>query len=149
MTDETAIELNVQPCSLEYLFANCDVVSIHTPLLPETENFINGELISSMKTNSSLINTARGALIREDEMIEVLQKRPDITAVLDVLHPEPPQPSSPLYDMDNVVITPHIAGSTGDECRRLGRYMVDELIRFVQNKPLQWAVTQERAAVLA
>ncbi|MFI4911584.1 MAG: hydroxyacid dehydrogenase [Sedimentisphaeraceae bacterium JB056] len=148
-TEELSIELNAQLCSLEYIFENCDVVSIHTPLLPETENFITGEYIRSMKKNSSLINTARGALIREDEMIEALKERQDITAVLDVLCPEPPEPSSPLYDMDNVVITPHIAGSTAYECRRLGRYMVDELVRFVENRPLQWTISQEKAAVLA
>jgi len=148
-TQELADELDVELCSMEYIFENCDVVSIHTPLLPETEGFITGGHIESMKPNSSLINTARGAIIREDEMIDVLLRRKDITAVLDVTQPEPPVSTSPLYEMDNVVITPHIAGSTGYECRRLGRYMADELRRYVENKPLKWALSQDRTAVLA
>ena len=82
-------------------------------------------------------------------MIAVLRARPDIQAVLDVTHPEPPDAGSPLYSLPNVVLTPHIAGSMEGECRRMGRYMVDELRRFVTGEPLKWQITRERAALLA
>ncbi|HEX2742286.1 MAG TPA: NAD(P)-dependent oxidoreductase, partial [Rubrobacter sp.] len=78
-----------------------------------------------------------------------LKNRPDLTAVLDVTHPEPPEPDSPLYDLSNVVLTPHIAGSQGDECRRMGRLVVDELRRYVAGEPLEHEITKERAAVMA
>jgi phosphoglycerate dehydrogenase-like enzyme len=147
--EEMARELNVKLCSLEDVFRLADVVSLHTPLLEETEGLLGREQFLLMKPNSSFINTARGAIIREHEMIEVLQKRPDITAVLDVFHPEPPVSDSPLYDMENVILTPHIAGSLGPECSRMGKYMVEELRRYLANEPLQWAITQEQAVLLA
>ncbi len=148
-TAEEARALGVELCSLEELFRRADVVSLHTPWLPETEGMITGALIASMKPNATLINTARGAIIREGEMVEVLRRRPDLFAVLDVTYPEPPEPGSPLYTLPNVVLTPHIAGSLDGECRRMGRTMVDELRRYLAGEPLQWEITREMAGRLA
>jgi phosphoglycerate dehydrogenase-like enzyme len=131
--------------SLEDLFASSDVVS----LLPETEGMILGSHLASMKRNATLINTSRGAVVREAEMVEVLGERPDLWAVLDVTHPEPPEPDSRLFDLPNVVLTPHIAGSLGNECRRMGRLVVDELRRYVAGEPLKHEITRERAALMA
>jgi phosphoglycerate dehydrogenase-like enzyme len=82
-------------------------------------------------------------------MVSVLRGRPDVWAVLDVTYPEPPEPDSPLYDLPNVVLTPHIAGSLGRECRRMGRLVVDELRRYVAGEPLVHEITKERATVMA
>ncbi|MBN2449902.1 MAG: hydroxyacid dehydrogenase [Lentisphaeria bacterium] len=144
-----AAALGVRLCSLEECFATADVVSLHTPRLPETEGMIRGEHFRSMRPDASFLNTARGAVVRQDEMIEVLSQRPDITAVLDVTYPEPPPPNSPLYTLPNVIVTPHIAGSMGAECLRMGRYAVEECRRFLAGEPLHWQVTRERAATLA
>ncbi len=110
---------------------------------------ILGSHLASMKRNATLINTSRGAVVREAEMVEVLEERPDLWAVLDVTHPEPPESGSRLYDLPNVVLTPHIAGSQGNECRRMGRLVVDELRRYVAGEPLQHEITRERAALMA
>ncbi|MFQ3548452.1 MAG: hydroxyacid dehydrogenase [Armatimonadota bacterium] len=147
--EETAKELNVQLVSLEEVFEKSDVVSVHTPWLKETENMITGKHIASMKQRSSIINSSRGAVINEPEMIEVLQKRKDIYAVLDVTYPEPPVEGSPLYTMKNVVLTPHIAGSMDYECRRMGQYMIDECKRYLAGEDLKWSVTKEQAAIMA
>lgn len=144
-----AAELGVEPCSLEDVFRRADVVSLHTPWLPETVGMITGQHLAAMKPNAVFINTARGAVVRESEMIAVLQQRPDLYAILDVTYPEPPPPGSPLYTLPNVVLTPHIAGSMDLECRRMGRYAVDELKRYVQGEPLQWAISREIAEHLA
>ncbi len=148
-TAQDAAELQVELCSLEDLFRRADLVSLHTPLLPETIGLITGEHLASMKPGACLINTARGAIVREAEMIEVLAQRPDLFALLDVTYPEPPQPGSLLYTLDNVVLTPHIAGSLDGECRRMGRIVVDELRRFVAGEPLQWSVDHAQAAHMA
>jgi len=140
-----AERLGVELVSLEELFATADVVSLHSPELSETIGMIDGRLISSMKEGATMINTARGSLVREDEMIEVVSRRPDLQMVLDVTKPEPPLPGSPLYTLPNIVLTPHIAGSLDAECRRMGRVMVEELERYVTGQPLKWEVTPELA----
>jgi phosphoglycerate dehydrogenase-like enzyme len=96
-----------------------------------------------MKRGASLINTARGALIREDDLVEVLAERPDLTAVLDVTEPEPPAPDSALRRLPNIVLTPHIAGAFNGECRRLGEMMVTELRRFLDGKALQHEIREQ------
>ncbi|MAS38031.1 MAG: glycerate dehydrogenase [Anaerolineaceae bacterium] len=146
---DAAAELNVQLVGLEDVFRQADVVSLHTPWLPETVGMITGEHFALMKPNASFINTARGAVVREDEMIAVLQQRPDLYAILDVTYPEPPVEGSPLYSLPNVVLTPHIAGSQGPECYRMGRYMVDELTRYLNEEPLHYGITQTQFARMA
>lgn len=148
-TRETARELNVELCALNEVFIRSDVVSLHTPWLPETERMITGEHFASMKTGASFINTARGAIVREDEMAAVLKARPDLYALLDVTYPEPPLPDSPLLQLPNVIITPHLAGPNDAECKRNGQWMVAELRRYVNGEPLHFALTRERAAHMA
>jgi len=149
LTDEKAREMNVEKCGLDEVFRNSDVVSLHTPNIPETRGMITGDHFKLMKQDATFINTARGAVVREPEMIKVLKQRPDITAVLDVTCPEPPEQGSPLYELPNVVLTPHIAGSLFRECNRMGQFAVDECRRFINGEPLKWQITREMAARLA
>lgn len=137
---EVAKHLGVKLCSLEDIFIQADIVSLHTPLLDTTRGMIKGEHFSMMKQNASFINTARGAIVRQEEMIDVLKHRSDLTVVLDVTTPEPPEKNSLLYTLPNVVLTPHIAGSEGQECARLGSYMLEEFKRYLNNEPLSWQV---------
>lgn len=139
---EQAAELGVSLVSLEELFRECDVISLHTPWIPATERMITGGLIASMKEGATLINTSRGAVIAEDEMIEVLRRRPDLSAVLDVTYPEPPAEDSPLRSLPNVLLTPHIAGSVQGECARLGSWMAEELRHFVGGEPLRYRISK-------
>lgn len=146
---EEAQRLRVQPAELEELFRNSDVVSLHAPLLPETRGLVSGALLESMRPSATFINTARGALVREAELIEALRRRQDLQAVLDVTDPEPPAAGSPLRRLPNVVLTPHIAGALGPERRRLGRAMVDELRRYAAGRPLRWELTRDQVARMA
>ncbi|MGC9348860.1 MAG: hydroxyacid dehydrogenase [Anaerolineae bacterium] len=146
---EDAAALGVELVSLDEVFRRADVVSLHTPKLPETLGMVTGAHLSAMKDKATFINTARGPIVREDEMIEVLKQRPDLYAILDVTDPEPPVAGSPLYTLPNVVLTPHIAGSMDAECRRMGHYMIEELERFLAGEPLKWRITRERAKLLA
>ncbi len=148
-TEAEAQSLGVTLVDLDEIFRTADVVSVHAPWLKETQGMITGRHIGAMKKNASFINTARGAVVRERELIEALVRRTDIHALLDVTYPEPPAPDSPLYEMPNVTLTPHIAGSLGAECRRMGRYAVEELEKYCSDKPLQWRITREQAAHLA
>lgn len=104
---------------------------------------INGRLLGLMKKGAALINTARGAVIVESELCEVLESGPDLTAVLDVTGPEPPDPQSPLFPLPNVVLTPHISGSRGREIEMMGRWMYNELREYVSKRPLSHLVSRE------
>ncbi len=149
VSPEDAASLGVELVELDRLFKLSDVVSLHAPKLPETLGMITGAHLDAMKEDATFINTARGAIVREAEMIEVLKTRPDLYAILDVTDPEPPLPDSPLYSLPNVVLTPHIAGSMGQECRRMGQTMVEELTRYLAGAPLRWSISRERAKILA
>lgn len=149
VSQSEADSLGVEMCSLEDVFQRADLVSLHTPWLPETEGLITGVLLGSMKENATFLNTARGAIVREAEMVAVLQKRPDLTAVLDVTWPEPPEANSLLYILPNVILTPHIAGAMGLECRRMGRLMAEEFERYTRGEALKWTLTRERAEIMA
>ena len=142
-------ELGIHLVSLSEIFQFSDVVSLHTPWLPETEGMITGDHFSCMKENACFINTARGAVVKEDEMIKVLRSRPDLFVVLDVTNPEPPNEKSELFELSNVFLTPHIAGSLDRECLRMGDIIVAELKRYLAGEPLLYEITKERAQFLA
>ncbi|GAB4164646.1 MAG: hydroxyacid dehydrogenase [Terrimicrobiaceae bacterium] len=137
---QDAAKLNAKLVSLQELFRGCDIVSLHAPWLPETEKMISRDLLASMKPGATFINTARGAVVDEDALCSILRERPDLTAILDVTYPEPPPSESPLYDLPNLILTPHIAGSVGTEVARMGRWMVDECRRFLRGDQLIHAV---------
>lgn len=148
-SEEDARSMGIELCSLEEVFARADVVSVHTPDLPATQGLITGSHLSSMKTSTSIINTARSAVIRHSEMIEVLEKRPDLWAILDVTEIATDAEYRRLQELPNVSLTPHIAGSMGPECARMGQFMADELKRFLAGEPLQHEIVRERAAIMA
>ncbi|WP_417595947.1 C-terminal binding protein [Oceanospirillum sp.] len=121
-TAEEAEKLGITKCdSLEALLAISDIVSLHTPLLPETENMMNADTFSQMKDGAILINTARGGLIDEEALIESLQSKKISAAGLDVLADEANH-NSKLISMDNVIVTPHIGFLSTESlmvCRRV------------------------------
>ena len=140
MSADVAHSLGIDQVAIDELFAVSDVVSLHTSDLPATNGLVTGNHLSSMKHNATFINTSRGRVVCEQEMIDTLRSRPDLQAVLDVTVHEPLSLSSPLRYLPNVVFTPHIAGSQGRECKRLGQYMVEELDRYLAGRPLLWRV---------
>jgi phosphoglycerate dehydrogenase-like enzyme len=149
LSQAEAAALGGELCALEEAFRLGDVISLHVPDKPQTRGMIAGRHFAMMKENATFINTARGRIVRQVEMIEALRQRPDLTAVLDVCDPEPAPSGSDLLGLPNVILTPHIAGSLGPECRRLGRYMVEEFKRFLAGEALRWQITRELAVRLA
>lgn len=135
--------------STDELFASCDVVSLHAPLLPATTNMIKYEHIVSMQKNTAFINTARGAVVDEAGMIAALKQRSDITAFIDVTQQEPIAENSELYNLPNVILTPHIAGATGEEKARLGYMIVDELKRYLHGQPMRYTVEKSSLDTIA
>lgn len=149
LSEAEAARLGVRLCSLDEAFCEGDVVSLHAPEKPETWGMIAGRHFLQMKKGAYFINTARPRIIRQDELTEVLRVRPDLHVILDVADPEPLPPESPLLKFPNVIVTPHIAGSLGPECARLGEFMVDEFRRYLAGEPLVGGITRERFVMLA
>lgn len=140
LTEEKAARLGVKRATIEEIFANCLVVSNHLANLPQTVGIFKKEHFASMLPYSTFLNTGRGAQVVEADLIEVLQNRPDIMAVLDVTDPEPPVEGSEFYALPNCILTPHIAGSIGLEVRRMSEYMVTQFNNVVQGLPTQYEV---------
>jgi phosphoglycerate dehydrogenase-like enzyme len=141
--------LGVRRMELDDLLSTSDVVSLHVPQMPETVRLLNARRLARLKPGATLINTSRGDVLDEPALIALLRERADLTAVLDVTDPEPPCPDSPLFDLPNVVLTPHIAGSYGPECARMGAMALDELERWVAGRPLLHSITRQQAALMA
>lgn len=138
-----ASKLGVELVSLEDLFERSDVTSLHAPLLPATTGMINRGLLERMPYGATLINTARGGLIDEEALVEVLRGRSDLTALLDVTVEEPPTADSALWTLENIELTPHVAGSMGTDRSAMGRLVASELARIAEGRPLQHRVTRE------
>ncbi|MDW7655912.1 MAG: 2-hydroxyacid dehydrogenase [Bacillota bacterium] len=118
--------------SLETLMADADFISLHARLTPDTEKMISRELIDSMKPTAYLINTARSALIDEEALADALRERRIAGAGLDVFNVEPPGITHPLVVLDNVTLTPHMAGGSTDAFLNSPGRLAAELIKLRQ-----------------
>jgi len=143
VTKENESQWGVKAATLEEIFTECNVISNHLANVPATVGIINEDLINRMKPYSTFINTGRGAQVDESALIAKLKTDNTVTAVLDVTHPEPPVEGSEFYTLDNVVLTPHSAGSSGLEVRRMAQYMIDESKRFFAGETCLYEVTED------
>ncbi len=149
LPEDRAETLGVRKCTMAEIFSECQTISNHIANLPTTQGIINCELFDKMLPNATFINTGRGAQLVERDLIKALKEMPARTAVLDVTDPEPPVAGSELFDMKNVILTSHIAGSMGREVERLGCYMADEFIRYVNGKELKYGVALKMLETMA
>ncbi|MBS7706825.1 hydroxyacid dehydrogenase [Chelatococcus asaccharovorans] len=133
---EHAIALGAEKVdSLDDMIGRCDILSVHAPITDETINMLDARRLALLKDGATLINTARGILIDHAALVrELVSGR--ICASLDVTHPEPLPPDSPLFDLPNVFLTPHIAGPQGSERKRMLTAIVNDIERYVAGKPL-------------
>ncbi|MET9652191.1 hydroxyacid dehydrogenase [Streptomyces sp. NPDC006460] len=143
-----ATALGARAVPLDDLLVQCSVVSIHAPATRETRNMLDRRRIGLLPDGSTLINTARSALVDFQALTEELVAG-RVNAFLDVTEPEVLPAGSPLYDLPNVVLTPHLAGALGNELTRLGRSAVDELQRLTHGHPLRSVVSSADLARIA
>ncbi|MCE5285890.1 MAG: D-2-hydroxyacid dehydrogenase [Pelosinus sp.] len=122
--------------SLDKLFADSDVISLHCPLFPSTEGMINKENIAKMKDGVILINNSRGPLINEADLAEALNSGKVYAAGLDVVSTEPIKGNNPLLKAKNCIITPHISWAPKESRKRLMDIAVDNLAAFIEGKPI-------------
>jgi len=134
----------VPPGNLEELLADSDFVIIQVPLTKDTEGMFGEKELRRMKRTAYLVNASRGNIIKEDELIEALKKGWIAGAALDTFSMEPLPEDSPLWNMKNVIITPHVAGLTPRYMERLTDLFCDNLRRFMNDEPLINVVDKSR-----
>lgn len=133
--DDVADEA-VPPGDLDYLLAESDFVVLAAPLTEETREMIGAEQLRTMGPRSYLLNIARGELVEEQALIEALRDGVIGGAALDVFHREPLPPESPLWQLDNVLLTPHLTGGPEDYAARATEMFCDNLARYLRGEPL-------------
>lgn len=146
---EKANELGVRLTSLQDIFSECSVISNHLANKIQTQGLLNYSLFSKMQDKCTFINTGRGAQVVESDLIRSLKEKPNRTALLDVTFPEPPIEGNELYNLGNVFLTPHIAGSMNNEIARMGIDMCEEYLAFSEGKPTRYEVTLEMLKIIA
>ncbi|MEO3754537.1 hydroxyacid dehydrogenase [Streptomyces sp. B6B3] len=142
------VAAGAEPVTLAEALPRADVLSLHAPALPETRHLVGAAELAALPPHAVLINTARGALV-DTAALEAACRDGGLHAVLDVTEPEPLPASSPLYELPNVVLTPHIAGSLGSETRRMAAAALTELERYAGGLPPVHPVTRQGLAVQA
>lgn len=134
ISDEQMASESVRAVSLDELLSGSDFVSLHCPLTPQTFHLIGERELQQMKPSAILINTARGAVINETALLKALVEGWIAAAGLDVLEQEPPSPDNPLFKLDNVVLTSHVAGQSDETLEACYRFSVEAAIALAHGR---------------
>jgi len=143
-----AAELGVTKVGLDELFAGCPVVSVQAPATEETFHMIGARQLSLLQDGACFVNTARSRVIDMDALLAELQSG-RFQAALDVFDQEPLPEDHPFRKLDNVILTPHVAGGTIEARYRQGQFMVEEMQRFIAGEPLKYQVTKDMLSTMA
>jgi len=146
-TDEKAERMGGKKANLEELLKNSDYVSLHIPHTRETHHLINKERLLLMKNTAYLINCARGGVVDEKALYEVLSEKRIAGAAIDVFEEEPPSPDNPLLKLDNVVLSPHIGAATKEGQIRAGVICAEQVIKVLNGEEPDYWVNKEKMLV--
>jgi phosphoglycerate dehydrogenase-like enzyme len=134
LSAKEAKKFGAAKAGIEKIFRECLVVSNHMPDTEETKGILDEQLFNSMAKKAVFINSGRGAQVMESGLVKALSSRKDLTALLDVTFPEPPDKRSKLFKLPNIILSPHIAGAYGKEQVRLADYVMDEFESMLKGK---------------
>ncbi|MBR3965476.1 MAG: hydroxyacid dehydrogenase [Clostridia bacterium] len=149
LPSEKAERLGVKMASLEEIFSECQVISNHLANNAQTVGMLNYDLFSKMGSYTTFINTGRGAQVVEADLIRAMKEDTTRTALLDVTFPEPPESDSEFYTMDNIILTPHSAGSQADELYRMSEFMLREYYALRDGKDTKYEVSLKMLETMA
>lgn len=141
--DPDAAALNARSVDLDTLLSRSDFVSIHTPLTEQTYHLINADALAKMKPTATLINTARGPVVDPDALYHALKSGVIAYAALDVTEPEPIPANSPLLELDNIIIAPHIASASKATRDKMAQMAADNLLAGLKGERLPTCVNPE------
>lgn len=141
--EKAEAELDAQYVSFEELAAQSDVLSVHAGLTEETKGIFNKDIFAKMKPTSILVNTARGKVVNEKDLIEALQQKQIWGAGLDVTDPEPMEANNPLLNMENVAVLPHIGSATINTRNAMGQLAAENMLNGLTGKKMPACLTPE------
>ena len=147
--DKKAEEMGVKKVDFETLLKESDIVSVHAPSIPETNHMFNSDTFKLMKKDAVLINTARGSIIDEKALAEHMKAGNLKYACLDVYDPEPPAKDSPLRDIPNIIMLPHVAGLSANGRKKIGMHIAKEIELFLSGERMECEVTRDMLATMA
>jgi D-3-phosphoglycerate dehydrogenase len=148
VTAERARELGVERVDrLDPLLEQSDIVSVHSPLTPETRHIIGAPQLAQMKSSAFLINCARGGLVDEDALIDALRRGVIAGAGIDTFAEEPPDPHHGLFSLPNAVVTPHVAGGSREARVETSRMVAEEVLRVLRGEGPRYSYNPELSAV--
>lgn len=150
LSEEGAQKLGVRKVDLHTAFAECQTISNHLANNEKTVGMLDYSCFSLMKKNATFINTGRNAQVVKADLVRAMKEEPERTTLLDVTDPtEPLLPDDILRSCENILITPHRAGSATDEVLRMGEFMFTEYNAFISGKPTQYEVTMQMLETMA
>lgn len=144
ITEEDMEKYGVEKASLEEIFSTCKIISIHSGLTPKTYHMIGKELLEMIPDGALFVNTARGAIIDEDALVEELSKK-RFKAALDVFEKEPLPVDSKLRKLDNVLLMPHMAGPTTDRRKFITLALIEDIKNFTAGRQMEHEIEEEYA----
>lgn len=133
---EDSLPYGIQKADIDSIFENCDIVSLHCPLTPDTQHLVNAERLNSMKSEAIIINTGRGALVDDQAMAEALNTNKIAAFGADVLTTEPASEDNPLLKAKNCYLTPHIAWATREARLRLINICTENVRAYLDGEPV-------------
>lgn len=149
LTSQRAADLGVRKVEeLDAIFAECPIVTLQAPPTEETHHMVGARQLGLLQDGAIFVNTARSHLVDEAALLRELESG-RFVAALDVYDEEPLPQDSPFRMLDNVILTPHVAGHSLQARRRQGQEMVDEIRRFFAGEPLRYAVTEDMLGIMA
>ncbi len=148
LSKEQIEEIGAIKVDLNTLMSTCDAITVHAPSIPATDNMINKENLKLLKDGAILVNTARGTIINEQDLINEL-KTGRIFACIDVTNPEPPAKENELRYLDNCVLTPHIAGAYTNGLKRVALHACEETERLISGNKMRAEVNLDNLSKLA
>ena len=148
LSEERKRELGIECVDLETVLKDSDIVTLHTPLNEETRRMIGAPELRMMKETAHLINTARGPLVDVEALARALREGWIAGAGIDVYDKEPPDPSYPLFGLENAVLTPHLAWNSEEAGWDIRVKILEDIRRFMEGKPPRFVVNPEVEEVL-
>ncbi|MBM4122831.1 MAG: phosphoglycerate dehydrogenase [Nitrospira sp.] len=130
LAEERARKMGVEVVELAELFRRADIISVHTPLTPETKSLINAAAIAQMKPGVMIANCARGGIVNETDLYEALKSKKVAAAAFDVFEEEPVKPNHPLLTLDNFICTPHIGASTSEAQENVAIGIAEQIVDY-------------------